>query len=215
MFAAFDLDSTLIASNKFLEKVLGDRGFRLSSPKTAFRYDFDEGYAPPPDWQWDLFFYKLFTERYDEIGPVDSHVYEFLRECYGDGREPIRIITSRPRGILMYHSIESHLERLFPDIDFSIDIVSNPSDKKSRYMSGCDIMFEDRRRTSIKMAREGYIVFMKRYEYNALPSVIDGIDFVYPVDMFQAHTVMPKTIITFNDYGQLLDMGVSRFVAPV
>jgi FMN phosphatase YigB (HAD superfamily) len=103
----FDLDGTLINTEELIKTAHGEQGYMLSpEDKDQFSFKFIEGYGPPPDFQWDLFFYRLFTERFDELSPVDSHVQEFIEFLYLRGdKKPIRIITARPYGVLMYHAI--------------------------------------------------------------------------------------------------------------
>jgi hypothetical protein len=215
MFAAFDLDSTLIESEALIDYALYNQGIEMVDHNDTYLYKFKDGKEPPPDFQWDLFFYKLFTEKYDQCGPVDEYVYDFLKECYGDGREPIRVITSRPQGVLMGYASEMVLKANFPDIDFSIDILKDAADKKRRYMFGADIIFEDRRKTAIEMAQDGFIVFLRNRTYNTLPDNIKLDLDVYPVEKFDPHLMRSGSIITFDNYGQLLAEGVSGVVAPI
>ena len=164
----FDMYGTLINSLDLIKLSLGELGYMVHPVQNHFNFKFIEGYAPPIDFQWDTFFYRLFTERFDELQVIDEFAYEFLQGISVD-RKPVHIITSRPKGMLMHYTIGKTLERLFPDIEFVIDIVNRWSDKWSR-MGGAHFYFEDRRKTCISLSEIGMIVFMRRTSYNKIGS---------------------------------------------
>jgi len=200
IFASFDLDNTLVNTLDLILLGLAEQGYMVDLPQTEFSFSFIKGYEPPEDFQWDLFFYRLFTERFNEIKPIDDHVYGFLKFIYGEDKEPIRIITARPKGALMHYCIERTLENLFPEVDFSIDVVESGS-QKHRYMFGTDIIFEDRRKTAIDMASHGYIVFLRNDVYNSMPrSAATKIG-----DMGPWQELSPGTIVTFDDYSEVME----------
>jgi hypothetical protein len=209
IFASFDLDGTLVNSLDLIYSALASSGYIVDANNhNKFHFKFKEGLAPPPDFQWELFFYRLFTERHDEILPVDRHVAEFMSTVYASGNEPIRVITSRPNGVLMHWSTCALLNRLFPDMTFSVDIVGSGS-VKGKYTFGTDIFFEDRRKTVRELANQDNIVFMRRDSYNNLERTeYIAIQDVFPLDLTAGN------IVVYDDFGQLLEADIVRLLAP-
>ena len=209
IFASFDLDGTLINSLDLIYDGLNSIGYEVADEHEEFNLKFKEGCSPPPDFRWDLFFYRLFTERHDEIAPIDEHVGEFLRKVYYNGDEPIRVVTSRPDGVLMHWSTCALLNRLFPDITFSVDVVGSGS-LKSEYTFGSDIFFEDRRKTVRELAVKGNIVFMRGDTYNELnPGEFIRIEDVSPLDLSLGD------IVVYDNFLQLMGpINILGLVAP-
>ncbi len=145
------MDNTLLGTSDLISLALAEQGYMVKPPQTEFNFNFIEGYAPPEDFQWDVFFYRLFTERYKEIKPVDDEVHRFLQMVYGDGSEPIRVVTARPTGTLMHYCCMKTLAQCFPDIEFQVSIVGSGTDKH-RYTFGTNIFFEDRRQTAKELS---------------------------------------------------------------
>jgi len=207
IFASFDIDGTLVNSYDLISLAFAERGFMLDPNNTAYDFKFIDGHCPPPDFQWDLFFYRLFTERFDEIKPIDEYVYEFLQKIYKDGSEPVRAMTARSRGMLMHHCCSELLRRLFPDIDFSIDVVGSGSEKY-RYLFGSDIMFEDRRKTALELSAKGIIVFVRRTSYNFF-KCSDNIRYIQHIGC-DLRELPAGSIILYDNFKDLLDHGVDR-----
>jgi hypothetical protein len=210
IFASFDMDETIVKTLDLILLALAERGYMVK-PQESFDFKFIDGQAPPPDFQWDLFFYRLFTERFSEIKPIDDHVYEFLKAIYKDGEEPIRVITARPNGMLMHYCCSELLKGLFPDIAFSIDIVDSGADKH-KYMFGSDIMFEDRRKTALDLASRGIIVFVRRANYNIFDDS-KNIRHIHNPGC-DLRELSPGTIILYDNFKDLMDAGVDRLVRP-
>jgi hypothetical protein len=209
IFASFDLDGTLIDSLDLIYEGLASSGYMVDKQNhPKFQLNFLKGCAPPPDFQWELFFYRLFTERHDEIMPIDDHVVEFISKVYAIGEEPVRVITSRPDGVLMHWSTCTMLRRLFPDIAFSVDIVGSGS-VKNKYTFGTDIFFEDRRKTVRELSRQENIVFMRRDSYNHLES----FEYIAIQDMFPLD-LKAGDIVVYDDFRQLLQADIIRLLAP-
>jgi hypothetical protein len=145
--------------------------------------------------------------------PIDGHVFEFLKKVHDVGKEPIRVITSRPSGVLMHWSICTMLKRLFPDIVFSVDVVGSGS-LKHNYMFGTDIFFEDRRKTVRELSEKGNIVFMRNYSYNCLftgkvkKGEYQWIEDVYPLDL------KAGDIVVYDNFRQVMDANVIKLIAP-
>ncbi len=202
--AAFDLDGLLVDSMNLIVSGMKSAGYQiLLDEKREFHFKFKKGAEPPKDFLWDVFFYRLFTERFDEIEPVDIAVGQFLRVLQMETGDPIRIITSRPKGALMHFSTEMLLDRLFPEIDFSIEVVGSWKEK-IRYLYDKRVFFEDRRKTSVDMARRGITVFMRNTNYNHIGAQHKH----YPVSSLD-HGVpaqhAPGMIFTFDSFKELLD----------
>jgi phosphoglycolate phosphatase-like HAD superfamily hydrolase len=211
IFASFDIDGTLVNTYDLISLAFAERGFMLDTNNVEYDFKFIDGQGPPPDFQWDLFFYRLFTERFDEIKPIDDYVYEFLKKIYKDGSEPVRTITARPSGMLMHHCCSELLKRLFPDIDFSIDVVGSGSEKY-RYMLGSDIMFEDRRKTAIELSKKGIIVFVRKAEYNFMEES-GNVCYLYNLEC-DLRELSPGSIILYDNFENLLCCGVDRLAGP-
>jgi len=209
IFASFDLDGTLVNSLDLIYETLASSGYIVDKEDhSKFQINFLKGCSPPPDFQWELFFYRLFTERHDEILPIDGHVVEFMSTVYASGNEPIRVITSRPDGVLMHWSTCALLNRLFPDIAFSVDIVGS-GDVKGKYAFGTDIFFEDRRKTVRELSRQDNIVFMRKDSYNALlDEEYIHIDKAFPLDL------KAGDIVVYNNFGELLEANIVKLLAP-
>jgi hypothetical protein len=214
IFASFDLDGTLVNSLDLIYEALASSGYMVDrQDHKEFQLKFLKGCAPPPDFQWELFFYRLMTERHDEVEPIDEHVFEFLKEIYDVGQEPIRVITARTNGVLAHWSVCALLNRLFPDIKFSVDIVGSGS-VKHEYMFGTDIMFEDRRKTVRELSEQGNIVFMRRDSYNCLlqggvkKGEYQWIEDVFPLDL------KAGDIILYDNFRQVIDSKVISIIAP-
>jgi hypothetical protein len=209
IFASFDLDGTLVNSLDLIYEGLASNGYMVDRQDHAkFNLRFLKGCAPPPDFQWELFFYRLFTERHDEIEPIDEHVVEFMSKVYGSGQEPMRVITSRPDGVLMHWSVCTMLKRIFPDIVFSVDVVGS-GEVKGKYAFGTDIFFEDRRKTVRELSKQDNIVFMRRDSYNHLNHTeYIAIQDVYPLDL------KAGDIVVYDDFRQLLQANIVPLLAP-
>lgn len=210
IFASFDLDGTLVNSLDLICDGLDNSGYIVDKDDHAeYNLKFKKGCAPPPDFQWELFYYRLLTERHDEIEPIDENVFEFLQKIYAVGREPIRVITARSNGVLMHWSICTMLKRLFPDIAFSIDIVGSGT-VKNEYMFGTDIIFEDRRKTVRELAKHGNIVFMRAESYNSLfgKEEYTWIEDVFPLDL------KAGDIVVYDNFRQIMDAKIVGLVAP-
>ena len=209
IFASFDLDGTLVNSLDLICDGLDNSGYIVDrEDHVEFNIKFKKGCAPPPDFQWELFFYRLLTERHDEIKPIDEHVFEFLKKISDAGREPIRVITARANGVLMHWSTCALLNRLFPDIAFSVDIVGSGS-VKNDYMFGTDMIFEDRRKTVRELAKHGNIVFMRKDSYNHLkPKEYIWIENVFPLDL------KIGDIVVYDNFRQILDANLVNLIAP-
>jgi len=209
IFASFDLDGTLVNSLDLIYDGLAASGYIVAKEDhEEFNINFKKGHAPPTDFQWDLFFYRLFTERHEEIVPIDEHVVEFMNQIHRIGGEPIRVITARPNGVLMHWSTCTLLNRIFPDITFSVDIVGSGS-VKNNYAFGTDMFFEDRRKTVRRLAEEDNIVFMRRDTYNKLEKhEYIRIQDIYPLDLTAGD------IVVYDDFAQLLDRKIVKLIAP-
>jgi len=208
IFANFDMDNTLVSTEDLITLALAELGYMVKPPQTQFDFNWIEGYAPPPDFQWDVFFYRLFTERYKELRPIDDEVHRFLQMVYGDGSEPVRVVTARPAGSLMHYCCMKTLEQCFPDIEFSINVVGSGA-SKMRYTFGADIFFEDRRKTAIQLSEHGQIVFLKDYTYNQID---------HSVHIFEKDPLLlmvPGTIVRFDDYEQVIESDVIKFIRPM
>jgi hypothetical protein len=208
LLAKFDLDSTLVNTDELIELALAENGFMLNPGKRdAWNYEFIEGYGPPPDFQWDIFFYRLLTERLDELRPIDEWVYDFLKSISECG-SPIHVITARSEGILMHHACMSTLDRCFPDVEFYVTIVKSGSDKH-RYMGNADIMFEDRRSTARQMAEAGNIVMVPRKEYNRMYDVN-----VKNIEDITIDELVHGDIVMYDDFSQVINSGIKHLIAP-
>jgi len=202
IYASFDLDGVLLNSLPIILDALSNQGYPVDlSKRGGFFFDFEDGKAPPEDFLWDVFFYRLFTERWEELTPVDDNVVEFIQDVHERSGSPVHIITSRPKGAFMHHCTMLSLKKNFPGVDFSVDIVGSSSEKP-RWMFGTDIIFEDRRRTAINMSRIGYIVFLINRDYNRLE------DSVHSKDIKNLHhlggEIKSGDIITFDNYNDLM-----------
>jgi hypothetical protein len=210
LLAKFDLDSTLVNTDELIELALAENGFMLDPEKrTAWNYEFIEGYEPPPDFQWDVFFYRLLTERLDELRPIDEWVYDFLRRV-SRGGHPIHVITARSEGILMHHACMSTLDRCFPDIEFYVTIVKSGSDKV-RYLENADIMFEDRRKTARQLSKAGNIVLVPRKEYNAMDESDASVRDIRDITL---ESCRYGDIIMYDNFSQVLMSGLQHLIAP-
>ena len=210
LLAKLDLDSTLVNTDELIELALAENGFMLDPAKcNSWNYEFIEGYEPPPDFQWDVFFYRLFTERLDELRPVDEWVHCFLNDI-SIGGHPIHIITARPEGILMHHACMSTLERCFPDVEFYVTIVKSGSDKL-RYMENADIMFEDRRKTAKQLAEAGNIVMVPRKEYNHIGEVDGKVKDIKDITL---DGLKYGDIVMYDNFRQVINSGIQHLIAP-
>lgn len=208
LFAKFDLDSTLVNTDDLISLALAEQGYMLDpNNHDRFNFNFLDGYAPPPDFQWEVFFYRLLVERLDELEPVDPWTNEFLEKIY-DGKNPIHVITARSQGVMMHHACMSTLERCFPNVEFYVTIVKS-GDEKIKYMGLCDFMFEDRRKTALQLSKEGNIVIMPNKEYNQIPC--DESNFV--ADVRHCGTPDPGDILRFDNYGDVLSSVIPLLVA--
>lgn len=207
--AKFDLDSTLVNSEELIELALAESGFMLDPNKRdKFKFEFIKGYEPPPNFHWEVFFYRLFTERLDELKPVDNYVNMFLEAIY-DGKHPIQIITARPNGAIMHFSCMRTLERCFPNVEFSVDIVKAGSDKID-YMDGASVMFEDRRLTAQQLSAAGITCFVPKKEYNSLY----GLN-VYDIqEIYGCEAIPTGSIIRYDSFAKILARRVDLFVIP-
>ena len=211
IFAAFDLDGILINSMELIYMGLEEAGYGPDrNNHKVFHFNWLPGGEPPVDFQWDLFFYRLLTERFDETEPIDRYVRQFMNEVYYDGKEAIRVVTARPYGALMYHAIKMTLSRHFPDIDFSIDICEYGSEKIRYLGDAIDIYFEDRRKTVLSLAKAGKIVFMRNDDYNQIDNCQDLIA-IYNARLVE---LQPGMIVTFDDYAELIEHKVPEFINP-
>jgi len=214
IFTAFDLDGTLIDSHELIFDELDRIGYTVDRDDIS-EYDIKhiEGNEPPVDFQWDLFFYRLFVEKWDLIGPVDDYVSDFLSLVYGDGSEVIKVVTARPLGALIHNATSMTLGKIFPDIDFSIDVVSTSD--KFRYLQGYNIVFEDRRRTCIDLAERGKLVFMIDRTYNQIEPTDVDIPIIYISELSgrDPYASLAGTIVRFRNYREVLELpkGVMNF----
>jgi hypothetical protein len=209
IFAKFDLDSTLVNTDDLIELALAEQGYMLQpGAHTGWFYTFIEGYEPPPDFQWEVFFYRLLTERLDELKPVDEFVNGFLEEITPNG-EPVHVITARTHGVIMHHACMSTLERCFPNVEFHVSVLKSGEDKL-KYMGQCDIMFEDRRKTALQLAHAGNIVAMPNKTYNKIPN--DGDNYV--VDIESCGTPGNGDIVRYDSFDQVLRSQLLTLVRP-
>jgi len=178
ILGGFDLDGTLLESHSLMDRALEEKGYKLKYHST-YNFRFESGYSPPADFQWDLFFYRLFTERWQEIEAIEG-AYDFLKSIY-DGSEVIRVSTCRPDGALMHYATMKTLNNLFPDIDFNLSVVAEGS-SKLRYLSGLDYYFDDRRATAKELSAAGMTVFMRNTTYNKISCLNPADKYVVPVD---------------------------------
>lgn len=210
-FAKFDLDSTLIDTEALIFLALAEQGYMIDEgAHDSYNFKFLDGCAPPPDFQWDVFFYRMLTERVDELKPVDEYVERFLELVY-DGQCPIHIITARAPGVLMHHACMDTLGRCFPDVEFTVSIVRSGSDKV-KYMDCADIFFDDRRKTAIELVKHGNICVMPNKSYNKIPdhsglsvTEIEDLDLMY---------LGPGDIIRYDDFKQVIESGLCGLIAP-
>jgi hypothetical protein len=211
IYAKFDLDSTLVDTGELISLALAEQGYMVSpDPQRGWFYEFIEGCEPPPDFQWEVFFYRLLTERLDELKPLDEYVNGFLESIY-DGKNPIHVITARGNGVIMHHACMSTLERCFPNVEFHVTIVKS-GDDKVRYMEGADMMFEDRRKTALQFAAAGHIVAMPRRTYNYIE---DGPDqYVVDIEKMDRNYLGAGDIIVFDDYSQVADSTLLSLISP-
>ena len=210
IFAKFDLDSTLVNSDELIALALAEQGYMLNPDiNDKFEFNFIEGYAPPPDFQWDVFFYRLFTERFDELKPIDEHVNEFLESVY-DGRVPLHVLTARTDGAIMHHACMRTLENCFPNVEFIVSVVSS-GDVKINYMDHADIIFEDRRKTALQMSREGIICIMPNKSYNKMPKGLYSMN----IGDVELQNMKKGDIIRFDNYKQVLDSCIELIISPV
>ena len=210
IFAKFDLDGTLINSNELISLALAEQGYMLDPlANHMFEFNFIDGYAPPADFQWDVFFYRLFTERFDELKPVDEHVNKFLESFY-NGRTPLHIITARTNGAIMHHACMRTLENCFPNVEFIVSVVGS-GDVKINYMDHADMIFEDRRKTAIQMSRAGIICIMPNRAYNVIPAGFHVVD----IGDIKLQNIEKGTIIRFDDYKQVIDSRIELLIAPM
>ena len=210
LLAKFDLDSTLVNTDELIELAMAENGFMLDPGKrNAWNYEFIEGYEPPPDFQWDVFFYRLLTERLDELRPIDEWVYDFLKNI-SEGGHPIHVITARSEGILMHHACMSTLDRCFPDVEFYVTIVKSGSDKL-RYLENADIMFEDRRKTAKQLAEAGNIVLVPRKEYNHMDEADGKVKDIKDVTLCG---LKYGDIVMYDNFRQVINSGIQHLIAP-
>jgi hypothetical protein len=105
------------------------------------------------------------------------------------------------------------LNRLFPDIVFSVDVVGS-GEVKGKYTFGTDIFFEDRRKTVRELSKQGNIVFMRNDSYNCLflKGVKKGeytwIEDVFPLDL------KAGDIVVYDNFRQIIDSKVIKIIAP-
>jgi hypothetical protein len=211
IYAKFDLDSTLVRTGDLIDLALAEQGYMIKPDgHTGWFYEFIEGYEPPPDFQWEVFFYRLLTERLDELKPFDEYVNGFLESIY-DGKNPIHVITARGNGVIMHHACMSTLERCFPNVEFHVTIVKS-GDDKLRYMDSADLMFEDRRRTALQFAAAGQIVAMPRHEYNHIESGPD--QYVSDIEKADLTYIGSGDIVMFDNYGQVADSTLLSLITP-
>jgi hypothetical protein len=209
IFAKFDLDSTLVDTGELISLALAEQGYMMKpEPQTGWFYEFIEGHEPPPDFQWEVFFYRLLTERLDELKPVDIFVNEFLEKISAGG-DPVHVITARTNGVIMHHACMSTLERCFPNVEFHVSVLKSGEDKL-KYMGECDIMFEDRRKTALQLSHAGNVVAMPNMSYNEIPN--DGDNYV--VDIEACGTPGPGDIIRYDNFGQVLESSLLTFSRP-
>jgi hypothetical protein len=157
-----------------------------------------------------VFFYRLLTERLDELKPLDEYVNGFLESIYDD-KNPIHIITARTDGAIMHHACMSTLERCFPNVEFHVTIVKS-GDDKLRYMEVADLMFEDRRRTALQFAAAGHMVAMPRKTYNHIESGPD--QYVADIEKMDLTYFGAGDIIVFDDYSQVADSTLLSLISP-
>jgi hypothetical protein len=211
IYAKFDLDSTLINTDDLIELALAEQGYMLDPGKhIGWFYTFIEGHEPPPDFQWEVFFYRLLTERLDELKPVDEYLNGFLESIY-NGVDPIHVITARTSGVVMHHACMSTLERCFPNVEFHVSILKSGEDKV-RYMGEADLMFEDRRLTALQLSSAGNMVVMPRKSYNHITKSPDR--FVVDIEKINLEKTGGGDIIVFDNYGQVADSGLLSLIAP-
>jgi len=212
LLAKFDLDSTLINSSDLIELALAESGFMLNPDReNSWWFRFIKGYAPPKDFQWDVFFYRLFTERLDELKPVDEFVNTFLEKIYSESSAPIHVITARPEGVLMHHACMKTLERCFPNVEFQVTIVKSGSEK-IRFMGEADIMFEDRRKTALDLAKNGNIVMMPAKDYNIIDLKTYGINLLRIEDL-DISGCKYGDIVVYDNFKQVMDSGISNLIS--
>ena len=209
IFAKFDLDSTLVNTDELIELALAEQGYMLEpGAHTGWFYTFIKGYEPPPDFQWEVFFYRLLTERCDELKPVDEWTNDFLERIY-EGGDPVHVITARTDGVLMHHACMSTLDRCFPNVEFYVSVVKS-GNEKAKYMGQCDLMFEDRRKTALQLQAAGNIVVMPNKEYN----YIQSSDSVSVFDIADCGTPSPGDIIRYDNFKQVLESEIPLLVRP-
>ena len=209
LYVKFDLDSTLVNTDELISLALAEQGYMLQpGTREGFSYNFIEGYEPPPDFQWGVFFYRLLTERLDELRPVDEHVNAFLEDIY-KGNEPLHVVTAREAGVMMHHACMSTLDRCFPNVEFHVSVVPS-GDDKVRYMGQCDMMFEDRRKTALQLAHAGNVVVMPNKEYNDIPCTGDQ----YVCDIEACGTPGPGDIVRFDSFEQVRRSQLGLIAAP-
>jgi hypothetical protein len=209
IFAKFDLDSTLINTDQLIDLALAEHGFMIDEDKRdKFHFVWLEGYEPPPDFQWDVFYYRLLTERLDELQPVDLYVNEFLESF----KDPIPVITARVSGAIMHHACMKTLDKCFPNVEFSVTIVDS-GDQKWKYMGQADIFFEDRRQTALDLSSRGNIVVMPNKCYNKISSTPSSP--VIKIEDLEMQCVPPGAIIRYDDFGQVIDSNIGSLVSPI
>lgn len=204
MTIGFDLDGTLIDTHELIEKALAERGYPVLSTESWF-YKFKK-LSPPKDFQWDVFFYRIFTERWDECKELPG-AREFIHSIYGTDRV-VSVSTARPYGMLMHHASMAVLNRMFPDVLFSLDIVGSYR-MKLPFLEGIDVYFDDRRASAIYFAENGLTVFMRNTTYNRLPDdcQVPNYELTSKTDIY---SIMPGTIITYDSFTDLLDLGAHK-----
>jgi len=214
MITSFDLDGVLIDSHPLMFLALAEQGYMVVPEIDKYKIEFIEGQEPPSDFDWDLFYYKVFAERSHEIKGFEGCHKLLAVLSVKSNFGVIPVITNRPKGLLSHYVAESTLERLYPKLDFSVSISQND---KHRYMFGSKIIFEDRRRTAIDMASHGHVVFLKETSYNRIKTCNFGT-FGHYLDIddiisFDGNRIKPGTIINFRNYNELLDSRIIDFLA--
>ena len=125
---------------------------------------------------------------------------------YGDGSEAVKVVTARPMGALIHNATMQTLGKVFPGIDFSIDVVS--TDSKHRYLSGYNIIFEDRRSTCLDLARRKKLIFMIDTPYNYIePTEVEvPILDISELPDRDPYASIAGSIVRFQNYEQILEM---------
>ena len=92
-------------------------------------------------------------------------VTDFIQKLYARNKKSIYFVTSRPRRYA--HNTHRVIDRVCGDVPYTITFAKG-AENKGKYLKDYTYFVEDRRRTAIELAAQGYVVFLPDRPWNQM-----------------------------------------------